>query len=114
MEPPEGDQSTFRNRLGDNSINMSAVSGPEGEIHAVSSSCPGFWHDSEVFMASDLFIKFDTEKWPGPFPGSVLLGDSAYRGTFPFLATPYLEGAAAGIFIIGSKNRYFYIGSQSW
>ena len=47
-------------------------------------------------MASDLFIKFDTEKWPGPFPGSLILGDSAYRGTFPFLATPYLDGVAEG------------------
>ena len=74
---------------------MSAVSGPDNEIYAVSTCCPGSWHDSEVFMASDLFIKLHTEKWPGPFHGSLLLGDSAYRGSFPFLATPYLEGAAA-------------------
>ena len=96
MEPPEADQAAFRNRHGANSINVAAVSGPEHEIYAVCSSCPGFWHDSEVFLASDLFIKFDTENWPGPFPGSLLLGDSAYRGTFPFMATPYLDGVAEG------------------
>ena len=68
------------------------VAGSEHEIYAISSNCPGSWHDNQVFESSDLFIKLHDEGWR-PFPGALILADSAYRGTHSFLATPFLEGS---------------------
>ena len=90
--PAQPDQFPFYNRHQRPSINTMVVSGSEHEIYHLSSNHPGSYHDSEIFESSDLFTKLNVEKWR-PFPGAVMLADSAYKGVYPFLATPYLPGS---------------------
>ena len=59
-------------------INCMGVTGSQNEFHYLGSNCPGYWHDSEAFVTSDLFTKLHVEKWR-PFPGALILGDSAYK-----------------------------------
>ena len=53
------------------------VCGPSGRIYAVLSDAPGKFNDASIFRNSALFKLLDEQKWR-PFPGAVLLGDSAY------------------------------------
>ena len=53
------------------------VCGVSGRIYAVLSDAPGKFNDASIFRNSALFKLMDEQKWR-PFPGAVLLGDSAY------------------------------------
>ncbi len=65
------------------------VGGPSGIFYYCSTQSPGRDHDSLVLRNSYLFQKL-TAGWR-PFEHSVLLGDSAYRSFYPFLATPFSD-----------------------
>ena len=93
--PARPDQFPFYNRHQRTSINAMVVSGSEHEIYHLSCNHPGSYHDSEIFLSSDLFTKLHVEHWR-PFAGAVMLADSAYRGVYPFMATPYLPNAVVG------------------
>ena len=83
------------NRHHDTSINCALLSGSNNEIYFISANSPGSLHDSDVFHSSDLFVKLHNDNWR-PFPGALIIGDSAYKGVYPFMATPYLDGATRG------------------
>jgi hypothetical protein len=69
------------------------VVGASGKFWYCNSSSPGSQHDSSIFAASDLYVKLHDEGWL-PFPRSILAGDSAYKTTWPFLATPFPDATA--------------------
>jgi hypothetical protein len=93
VHPPKDDHHHFRNRHGYLSINCMLVVGATGKFHYCNSSSPGSQHDSSIFAASDLYVKLHYEGW-FPFPRSILAGDSAYKTTWPFLATPHPDATA--------------------
>ncbi len=66
------------------------VAGASGRIFYVKSSAPGREHDSTIFSESALYKKLSRDKWR-PFPHSILIGDSAYCGSNPFLANPFSD-----------------------
>ena len=88
-------QDVWYNRHHKTGISNLLLSGSNNEISFISSNSPGSLHDSDVFHSSDLFVKLHVEKWRA-FPGAIIIGDSAYVGTYPFMATPYLDGATRG------------------
>ena len=69
---------------------MMALSGPSGKIHFVSADCPGSYHDSFIFENSKLFKLLHDKRWL-PFPGAMILGDSAYKRNYWFMVTPFLQ-----------------------
>ena len=95
VEVQRDGQDVWYNRHHQTAINNLMLSGSKNEIFFISANSPGSLHDSDVFKSSDLFVKLHNEGWRA-FPGAIIIGDSAYDGTFPFMATPYLDGAARG------------------
>jgi hypothetical protein len=87
------ERADFRNRHGYLSINVMLVIGASGRFHCCGSSMPGSQHDSTIFNNSDLFHKLKVELW-SLFRRAILVGDSAYCSTNPFLATPFLDAVA--------------------
>ena len=102
IETKREGQRIWYNRHHQTAINNLILSGSSNEIFFISANSPGSLHDSDVFHSSDLFVKLHIDGWR-PFPGALILGDSAYKGTYPFMATPYLEGAIRGD---DRKRRY--------
>jgi hypothetical protein len=92
--PPQEDRIDFRNRHGTLSINTMLVIGASGKFHYCGSSTPGSQHDSTIFKESDLFTRLHDEQLV-PLEGGILVGDSAYKTTWPFLCTPFLDAIAA-------------------
>ena len=70
--PPE-DRLTYRDRDGNISINMTAMSRPTNIIHFVTNR-PGSFHDSTCFEWSSLYKMLEISKWR-PFPGAMIIGD---------------------------------------
>ena len=77
VNPPSGDEDAYINRHHTKSLNAAMVSGPDYKIYFCSRRCPGRWHDSRVLKESTLWDAFE-EHGRRPFPGAVILGDSAY------------------------------------
>ena len=77
VNPPSHDKDAYVNRNHSKSLNVTMVSGLDYAIYFCSSRCPGRWHDSRVIKASSLWTAFE-EDGRRPFPGAVILGDSAY------------------------------------
>ena len=63
----------FRNRKGNFSINVQAVSGPDLQISNIVARWPGSVHDARIFDNSRLCAQLER----GDIPG-ILLGDSGY------------------------------------
>jgi hypothetical protein len=95
VSPPSSQETAFRNRHHSLSLNVMIVAGASGRISAVCSSMPGSNHDSRIFEQSHLFYLLNVLNWR-PCPNFIVIADSAYKGTHRFLATPYLDGVAAG------------------
>ena len=60
-----------------NSALLKLISGPSMLIYWVTASEPGSYHDSYVLRTSGIFDLF--EAGFEPFPGAVVLADSAYE-----------------------------------
>ncbi len=75
--PPSTDEGAYVNRHHLHSLNVMIVSSANHNISFVSSKCPGGWHDSRVLRMSSLWTVFEENAFR-PFPGSIILGDSAY------------------------------------
>ena len=76
VEPPAGDEGAYINRHHSKSLNVLLCCGADHKFFYVSSRCPGSWHDSRVLKDGTLWSTFETGF--RPFPGAVILGDSAY------------------------------------
>lgn len=74
---PSNDEEAYVNRHHSKSLNVAMVTGPDHTVYFCSSRCPGRWHDSRVLRESSLWTAFEDDG-RRPFPGSVILGDSAY------------------------------------
>ena len=77
VNPPSHDEDAYVNRHHSKSLHVTMEAGPDYTIYLCSSRCPGRWHDSRVIKASSLWTAFE-ENGRRPFPGAVILGDSAY------------------------------------
>ena len=79
VKPPtfEKTRDFYLNRKHFTSLNTMIVAGATGRIYSVLSDTPGKFNDASIFRNSALFKLLDEQNWR-PFPGSVLLGDSAY------------------------------------
>ena len=87
ITPPAGDDETdYVNRHHSHSINMLAVCGPDLTFFYINAEHPGSCHDGHVIRYSQLWRNFEDGNLP--FPGAVLLGDSAYA-LRPWLLTPF-------------------------
>jgi uncharacterized membrane protein len=95
VTPPSKHETAFRNRHHSLSLNVMIVCGASGKIVSVRSSRPGSEHDSPIFESSDLFRILHEQGWR-PIPNGIILADSAYKGTYPFMCTPFLDAAAIG------------------
>ncbi|KAI5754193.1 hypothetical protein M8J77_006645 [Diaphorina citri] len=92
MNPGGPRAETFRNRKGTMSLNVQVVCGPNMEFFDLICRWPGSAHDSRMFNASSVKLRFDNDELPG-----YLLGDSGYAQTrkmytpFPDPANPQEE-----------------------
>lgn len=78
MQSPGGDRAeSYRNRKSYFSYNVQAVCDADLRILSIDARWPGSTHDSTVFNASLLRVRFEE----GEFNNCFLLGDSAYRST---------------------------------
>ena len=77
VNPPRNDEDPYVNCHHFKSLNVAMVSGSDYTIYFCSSRCPGRWHDSRVIKESSLWTAFE-QQGNRPFPGAVILGDSAY------------------------------------
>lgn len=86
ITPPADDENSYVNRHHTKSINMLAVCGPDLTFFYVNTDHPGSCHDGHVIRYSKLWRQFEDGRLP--FPGAILLGDSAYA-LRPWLLTPF-------------------------
>jgi hypothetical protein len=86
ITPPADDEISYVNRHHSHSINMLAVCGPDLSFFYINTEHPGSCHDGHVIRYSHLWRTFENGNLP--FPGAVLLGDSAYA-LRPWLLTPF-------------------------
>ena len=94
VSPPKEVEQSYVNRHHHYSLNVLAVAGPDLSFYYVNPNFAGRAHDARVLRESSLWQAFEIES-NRPFPGAVLLGDSAYPLT-EWLITPYAgdpEGA---------------------
>ena len=68
-----------------------AVAGPDRRFYFASFKMPGFCHDARVLRLSDLYSNFNSGY--RPFPGAVIIGDSAYP-LLPWLIPMNTHGTA--------------------
>jgi hypothetical protein len=87
ITPPSDDEVSFVNRHHTHSINMLAVCGPDLTFFYINANHPGRCHDGHVIRHSSLWRSFEIDG-NRPFPGAILLGDSAYA-LRPWLLTPF-------------------------
>jgi len=76
IDAPNLNEEQYIDRHGNHSINVTMVCGPNHEFYAVDANWPGSVHDARVLRNTNVFAAFESG-WR-PFPGAVLLGDSAY------------------------------------
>jgi hypothetical protein len=87
VSPPQEDERSFVNRHHSYSLNVLAVAGPDLSFYYVNANFPGRCHDARVLRESSIWRVFEDEH-NRPFPGAVILGDSAYPLT-DWLITPF-------------------------
>ena len=106
--PPHDDEDAYVNRHHSHSLNCMGLVGPDGTFYAVSTKSPGKWHDSRVMRDSQVWQAFEVQG-QRPFPGAIVLGDSAYALTNwlipPFPGDP--EGAKGRFNKAHKKTRSF-------
>ena len=105
ITPPANDEGCYVNRHHSKSINMLAVCGPDLSFFYVDTNNPGSCHDGHVIRYSRLWRCNEAGRLP--FPGAVLLGDSAYA-LRPWLLTPFPgnpEGAKLSYNISHMRTR---------
>lgn len=76
INSPTQHENLYVDRHGRHSINTLMVCGPNYEFFFLSAKWPGSTHDSRVLRTSTLYREWQNG-WR-PFPGAVILGDSAY------------------------------------
>lgn len=76
IDGPSSHEEMFVNRHGKHSLNVMLICGPTYEFFAVNANWPGSVHDARVLRNSAVWSRFESG-WR-PFPGAVILGDSAY------------------------------------
>lgn len=84
--PPKAVEGSYVNRHHKHSINVLAVAGPDLKFYYVNSNYTGRNHDAGVLRRTSLWNSF--EEGFRPFPGAVILGDSAYP-LREWLMTPF-------------------------
>lgn len=92
VTPEKDDEASFVNRHHSHSINAVVCCGPDLTVYYANCSAPGAWHDSHVLKETNLWNIF--EAGHRPFPGAVILADSAYVLN-DWLITPF-PGDPAG------------------
>ena len=93
INPPKTKRKMFISRKGTTALTVTIVAGPSGRIYAASANNVGKTHDASVLRRSSIWELMENQKWK-PFPGAILLGDSAYMTKLSWLATPYHEAIA--------------------
>lgn len=76
IDAPVEHEEQYINRHGEHSLNAMVICGPNLKFYSVNANWPGSVHDARVFRNSLVSQRFE-EGWR-PFPGAVILGDSAY------------------------------------
>lgn len=76
IDAPSAHENDFVDRNGNHSINCMLVCGPDLKFYYASANWPGSVHDARVLRNSLLYQRFEAG-WR-PFPGAIILGDSAY------------------------------------
>lgn len=76
IDAPPIHEEVYVDRHGNHSLNVMVISGPDYTFYSANANWPGSVHDSRVLRNSAIFRHFDAG-WK-PFPGAVILGDSAY------------------------------------
>ena len=66
-----------------------------GFVRYCSSTCPGSYHDQTVLETTKLYERYHVKKQL-PFENAIVLGDSAYKRSWNWLLTPFLEGLVVG------------------
>ena len=105
VTPPKVDELSYLNRHHSHSLNILCVAGPKREVLYINTSNGGRCHDSRVLQGSSLWQLLEFEGRL-PFPGAVILGDSAYQ-LRPWLMTPYLTN------MTDDRQRYNKAHSQT-
>ena len=98
ITPPANDEISYINWHHTHSLNVLAVCGPDLSIFYLNANHPGRCHDAHVLRQSSLWRSFELDG-NRPFPGAVLLGDSAYP-LRQWLLTPFGGDPE------GAKGRY--------
>lgn len=93
MHPSNEDEPDFINRHQTHSFNCLVVAGADLRILYADCNNPGRLHDSNILRLSSLWRMNEVHR-ERPFPGAVLLGDSAYP-CMDWLMTPF-RGPVAG------------------
>lgn len=93
--PPVSDRLRFRNRHGELSINALMLCDAFGVVDYCSANCPGSYHDQTVLEKSDIYQVYQVQRQL-PFEGAMCIGDSAYKRSWDWLITPFLEGDCVG------------------
>lgn len=76
IDAPNEHEENYVDRHGNHSLNVMMVCGPDYNFYAVNAGWPGSVHDARVLRNAAVFRRFENG-WR-PFPGAVILGDSAY------------------------------------
>ncbi|XP_021958890.1 putative nuclease HARBI1 [Folsomia candida] len=76
IDSPPVNEEQYVDRNGNHSLNLMGICGPDHSFYFVSCRWPGSVHDARVLRRSSVTDRF-TNGWR-PFPGAVILGDSAY------------------------------------
>lgn len=76
IDAPTVHEEQYIDRHGKHSINAMVICGPDFKFYAVNANWPGSVHDARVLRNSLVSHRFD-DGWR-PFPGAIILGDSAY------------------------------------
>ena len=66
-----------------------------GVVDYCSANCPGSYHDQTVLEKSDIYQVYQVQRQL-PFEGAMCIGDSAYKRSWDWLITPFLEGDCVG------------------
>lgn len=105
VTPEKEDEASFVNRHHSHSINAVMCCGPDLTVYFANCNAPGAWHDSHVIKETNLWRAFEAGN--RPFPGAVVLADSAYVLN-DWLITPFTgnpDGAKLKFNIAHMKTR---------
>jgi hypothetical protein len=90
VHPKVEQKLAYVNRKNFTSLNVLIVAGANGKIYYLTSNSPGSYHDSAVFKTSQLWDIMSNGDFL-PFPGALILADSAYETFHPWMCTPFSD-----------------------